>query len=240
MMPVCDGMEEIEFDLVNDLPFCRLSKLFPDVSFYRWCNSAVDYLEFYGKDEDLKKVDSFLPEIERELNTHVIYKTEGKGSLSVMLLCRCNALNSTIRKAESKNLMWKAPVYYQSGHEKLSLISPVSESFLSIFDEFGKIGDANVVKKSEIKPELVRDTYAVSMSDLLSGLTTKQLKYLVNAYHMGYFDTPKRVQIGEMAREFGISYSTLQEHLEKAVNRILKGLEPYLTIDLHIRDDREE
>ncbi|WP_237265371.1 helix-turn-helix domain-containing protein [Thermoplasma sp. Kam2015] len=233
-------MEEIEFDLVNDLPFCKLSKLFPDVIFYRWCNSAVDYLEFYGKDEDLSRIEAHLPDVEKELNTHVLYRTYGEGNLSVMLSCRCNASNSTIRKAESKNLMWKAPVYYQGGHEKLSLISPMPEHFISIFNEFERIGEAKVIKKAEIKPELVRDTYAVSMSDLLSDLTTKQLKYLVNAYHMGYFDTPKRTQIAEMAKQFGISYSTMQEHLEKAVNRILRGLEPYLTIELHIRGDRDE
>ncbi|BAB59380.1 hypothetical protein [Thermoplasma volcanium GSS1] len=232
-------MDEIEMDLENDLPFCKLSKDFPQVSFYRWCNSAIDYLEFYGNKEDLDSLEKYVPEIEKSLNTNSLYRSRSGGRLSVILSCRCNVSNSTIRKAEHHNLMWKAPVFYNGGHEKLSVISPRSEDFLGLFKDLEDVGKVRITKKIEVDPDLVRDIYSISLSDLFSDLTEKQLRYLVSAYHNGYFDVPKRTNIVELAKQFNISYSTLQEHLEKAVNKIMKGIEPYLTIALQMMGGKE-
>lgn len=240
LVPVYTGMEEIELDLENDLPFCNLSRKFPEVEFYRWCNSAVDYLEFYGDFRYLEKLMKFMPEVESALGTEVIYSSPGKNRLSLMISCRCSTSNSTIRMVESRNLMWKAPVYYSRGHERLSLLSPVPKNMDELYADFKGLGKFTITKKLSIAPDLIRDIYTVSLSQLFSTLTNKQMRYLVSAFYQGYFDIPRKTKIDEMASNSSLSYSSLQEHLEKGISKIMKGLEPYLSLNLHLRETQKD
>ncbi len=228
-------MEEIKIHLDNDLPFCKLSKLFPGVKFYRWCNSAVDYVEFYGEENDLKKVENYLPEVERALGTNTVYKSVNKNRMAVMISCRCNIHNSTIRMAESKNLLWQAPVSYENGGENLTVISPTSENIDSLFKDFMEIGKANISMKRSIDPELVRDVYTLSISDLFSGMTEKQIRYIISSISMGYYSIPRKADLKDVADANGISDSTMQEHLKKAENKIMTSLYPYLNLFLESR-----
>lgn len=232
-------MDEIELELENELPFCELSRRFPEIEFYRWCNSAVDYLEFYGESGHLERLLEFMPSVEHALQTEIIFTSLKERSLSMMLSCRCSPVNSAIRMAESRNLMWKAPVFYSGGHEKLSLLSPLPGNIDDLFHDLERIGKVAITKKFRIDPQLIRDNYTLSLSQIFSSLTAKQMRYLVSAFNLGYFDIPRKTQISSMARGFGISYSSLQEHIEKATSKILKGLEPYLSLDLHIRENDE-
>ncbi len=228
-------MEEIKIHLNNDLPFCKLSKLFPGVKFYRWCNSTVDYVEFYGEENDMKKVEDYLPEVEKALSTNIVYKSMNKNRMAIMLSCRCNIHNSTIRMAESKNLLWRAPVFYENGGEDLTVISPTSESINSLFRDFTDIGNAEISMKRSIDPELVRDVYTLSISDLFSGMTEKQLRYIISSISMGYYSIPRKAYLKDVADANAISDSTMQEHLKKAENKIMTSLYPYLNLFLESR-----
>ena len=53
-------------------------------------------------------------------------------------------------------------------------------------------------------------------------LTKKQAEVLNAAIKHGYFDTPKRISTKELARELGISPSTLSETLRRALKRVLE------------------
>ncbi|MGC8608715.1 MAG: helix-turn-helix domain-containing protein [Thermoplasmata archaeon] len=223
-------MEEIKIHLENDLPFCKLSKTFPDVKFYRWCNSTVDYIEFYG--DELKKVENYLPEIEKSLNTNIVYKSVNQNRMAIMLSCRCNVHNSTIRMAESKNLLWRAPVLYENGGEELNLISTKMEDFSLLFDQFTQIGKASINMKRTIDPALIRDVYTISISEVFAGITEKQLRYIIDAISMGYYSIPKRSDLKDIAEANSISDSTMQEHLKKAENKIMTSLYPYLNLFL--------
>ncbi len=223
-------MDEIELKLVNDLPFCRVSRKFSEATFLRWCNSAVDYLEFYGDADTLDSIEENFPEVVDSLHSDVLFRSRKGSQLSFMIRCRCTRENSTIRMAEWDNCLWQAPVEYSGGTEKLKVVALEPESFTSLFSELSSVGQATIEKKTPVAPGSLRDIYTLSLSQLFGNLTNRQIDALSNAISAGYFSIPRRVEIGELAAFSGISKSTMQEHLSKAVVKVLKSLEPYIRI----------
>jgi predicted DNA binding protein len=218
------------FYFKNDYPFCAVSEKFPEVAFYRWCNSSLDYLEFYGQNTDIDRVIDFIPEIETILNTTAVYQARSGSRLTVMFTCKCSIENSTIRIAESNNCLWQAPVKYKDGRESLQVITLKDEYLNSLFEDFVKIGDAEILKKRSFSPDTLRDTYTISISSLFEGITPKQMKYFTDALYSGYFSIPKKITIQDLASRNNLSESTMEEHLNKAKTKILQSLKPYISL----------
>ena len=226
-------MEEISFSLKNTYPFCILSERFPEVTFYRWCNSSLDYLEFYGGDDDLDDVEGFLPQIEKLLGTNLIYRSGDRRKLTLMFQCRCSITNSTIRIAESDNCLWKAPVVYSGGKESINIIALKEDYLESLYLDFMKIGKVEITKKIGIEMDSLKDVYTISLSSLFNGITDRQLKLFMDALYLGYYSIPKKTNILDLAARNGISESTMEEHLNKAKAKILDSLKPYISLYSH-------
>ncbi|MCL4326826.1 MAG: helix-turn-helix domain-containing protein [Candidatus Thermoplasmatota archaeon] len=225
-------MEEITLKLHHDLPFNNVSKMFPEATIYRWCNSYVDYIEIHSDDAEMDRIIEALPAFIEEIHSETVYISRQKGRASVIIKCRCNINNSTIRMTESESCLWRAPVKYKSGEEEITVISPVQENFRSLYDKLSKIGEVEISRKFQVLPEDLRDNWTVSIMELFSEMTDIQTKYILEAISAGYFDTPRRVSLEELAKRNGISQSTMQEHINKARNRIIYSVEPYLRMYL--------
>jgi predicted DNA binding protein len=223
-------MDEVEFLLKNHYPFCSVSAKFPDVTFYRWCNSSIDYLEFYGQISDIDRIMEFIPEIENILHTTAVYNARSGSRLTVMFTCRCGIENSTIRIAESNNCLWQAPVQYNNGKESLNVISFMDEYLNALYEDFAKIGEAEIIKKRSFSPDSLRNTYTISISSLFENITPKQIKYFTDALYSGYYSIPKKITIQELAGRYNLSESTMEEHLNKAKTKILHSLKPYISL----------
>ena len=55
-------------------------------------------------------------------------------------------------------------------------------------------------------------------------LSRKQLKLAKFAYDRGYFDTPKRIRIAELAQELGSARATISEHMARIESTIMDDL----------------
>ncbi len=63
--------------------------------------------------------------------------------------------------------------------------------------------------------------YDPHISSVFSALTEKQKEILLHAYNSGYFDHPRKINAGELARKIGMHKTTLLEHLHKAEKRLI-------------------
>ncbi len=223
-------MDEVAFSLRNNYPFCSVSEKFPEVTFYRWCNSSLDYLEFYGKNGDIDRVQTFIPEIVNMLNSKAVYQSRNGSRLTIMFTCKCSIDNSTIRIAESNNCLWQAPVEYKNGRESINVITLKDQYLKSLYEDFAKIGETEIVKKNSFTPDSLRDTYTISISSLFKGVTKKQMEYFTEALYLGYYSIPKKTTLKDLANRNNLSESTMEEHLNKAKTKILFSLKPYLSM----------
>ncbi len=222
-------MDEIILRMKHDLPFNHVSKRFPEATIYRWCNSMVDYLEFLSPDEELlDEVRKGLGEVIAALRSQLLYTSRDTGRLGVLVRCRCNPTNSTVRITEAANCLWKPPVLYTGGTESLTVLAMTPQASRSLYRRLEAVGSVEIVKKSTAAPDDLRDSYTLSLAGLFGNLTAKQIQALVNAVDAGYFDIPKRTSMGRLAAGDGIGESTMQEHLSKAESKVLRALAPYL------------
>ncbi len=229
-------MFELDLRLDNDTPFAELSKMFPDVKFYRWCNSSIDYLVFYGSKYQLNKVEEALPSIVKSLNSRILHKARENDRLDVMVACRCTVDNSTIRMIESNKCLWQAPVSYLEGKENIAVSCVDEEECKTAVDLLSKHGEVQLVKKKRIDPGMLQESYLIPLSTLFEDLTLKQLKSLRTAIENDFFSEPKKVTIEDLASIIGVSKSTVQEHLSKGIMKIFKSMEPYINMMISIKE----
>ncbi|MHB1439551.1 MAG: helix-turn-helix domain-containing protein [Cuniculiplasma sp.] len=229
-------MQEIVLEIDNTFPFNIISKDFKELKFYRWCNSSIDYLEFYGENEKLDKLDSKLDKVEKKLGTKTIYKSRQPSKMTLMLSCSCSIHNSSIRVAESLNCLWKGPVMYANGVETLTLIVVEGHDLMDVISVFKKNGNVSLIKSIQMMPDSLRSTYTLSISSLFNQLTEKQAHMLKIAIESGYFKIPKNTHISHLAKRGGLSVSTAQEHLNKAKSKLMKNMEPYINLYLTLME----
>ncbi len=60
-----------------------------------------------------------------------------------------------------------------------------------------------------------------SLESPISCLTEKQQEAISLAFRLGYFDTPRKVSVDELAAKLGLASSTLAVHLRRAERRLL-------------------
>jgi len=232
-------MQEANLSITNSFPFNQLSTSSPDVNIFRWCNSAVDYLEFEGSAQRLEELEGKLKVFAKDLGSHLIYLGRSDRSLSAMLACKCSAHNSTIRLIETCNCLWKAPVTYNHGRENLTLISidhKILKDTIRVLQETGRV---EIKKLTNIEPSSLRDIYTISLSTLLGGMTDKQLAHLSRAITSGYYRIPKEVTIEKLAASSGLSPSSTQEHISKAESTLMEALKPYINLYIIWRDSQK-
>ena len=226
-------MEEIELKLVNRTPFCELSKEFPDVTIFRWCSSVIDYVEMYGKEDRMKEAYRRLGEVANSIHSQVLNSSLIGSHSESAISCRCTTHNSSIRLAESMNLLWEAPAVYFNGKEKLRLISFSQGDMARFFEAVSMDGALQLVKKKTILPDSLREVYSIALGDIFQNMSAKQVKYLRDAIALGLFNSPRKAKVEDLAATNGLSKSTMQEHINKAKNKLLQAMEPYITLYLH-------
>ncbi len=89
------------------------------------------------------------------------------------------------------------------------------EEILKLFREADKSFGAKLVK---IKEEKIDD---ISLFGISPQLTYKQKEAIGAAVSHGYYDYPRKIRLEELAAIMKVSYSTFQEHLRKAEQKLL-------------------
>jgi hypothetical protein len=63
--------------------------------------------------------------------------------------------------------------------------------------------------------------YDPHVTGIFDVLTPKQKEILLESYHRGYFDHPRKINAGELAEKMGMHKTTLLEHIHKAEKRLI-------------------
>jgi hypothetical protein len=223
-------MDEITIESDNDMLFNHLSKQFPEVKFYRWCNSTVDFLEFIIDTDNGDYIKNAIDKAIDGVGSRIISYNRSENRMSIMMACRCNVHNSTIRMVESESCMWKAPVSYYNGKEQITIYSPDSSYANRVYDKLSEAGPAEIVEKKSMRIYGFINSFNISLDDLFGELTEKQMDSMIKAIDSGYFIFPRKVHLENIAKAMNLSRSTYQEHLSVALERIMSKIGPLLSL----------
>lgn len=117
---------------------------------------------------------------------------------------------SIIDSIIKKNCVFIGPTVVKDGVENWHIMAPTREELQDAVASLEKYADIAYIRNAEGTGQDV-------------GLPERQVKTLKSAIDMGYFDTPRRASIKDVAKKLGVSPSTAVEHLRKAEKKVLEN-----------------
>lgn len=225
-------MYQLALQLDHQLPFSNLSKKFPHIIIYRWCNREVDVLEAESpRGGQIDKFENGLKEGVKELFAELIHlRRYSSNALEAVIKCKCAANNSSLAIIEASKCIPIMPVIYGAGFEHVKLFAFTAEDQKAVLSNLGAVSKVTIEEKGQLKRHSARSAMTVSIEDFFGSLTTKQLHALVSAIEMGYYAMPKKATAVQIASKLKMPRSTLEEHLRKAEVKIMKSIRPYARI----------
>jgi len=107
---------------------------------------------------------------------------------------------------------------YYEGIEIWDFVVPREDLLTSLCREFLRMGSILGV---EIKKIDLHELEGLLFPYHHTGLTGKELETIKRALHMGYFEWPRHITLQDLANEFRISKSTINEYMRKGMKKIL-------------------
>ncbi len=175
---------------------------------------------FLETGETPEELDEFLRESEGRLSGYTLLSRSPNVAM-VRGGCPPDGVEDCIRSYGCSILY---PSVFSEGREVHRIVAPSRERLKQLFErlqEFGPSG-ASLEAVTDVGPESLQ--VSVNLADITRILTKKQLNVLTTAVEAGYYHSPRRTSTERLAKGFGLSRSTLQEHLRKAESKVLASV----------------
>jgi len=221
-------LTQVEFKAQHDCPFNNLSKRFPSASMALWCNREREILEVRSDDAtSLNQIDEQLTELRSIVRKVFSRKT---GRIAVTMKCSCTLSNSIVRHIDQNNCLQIPPTIYSGGWEFYKIISFRYKDVKELFRSLDRKASLEIISSRPLYKGEIHDSLCVSLSDLFTRLTEKQIVSFLEAYDNGYYRIPKKITAAELAGKIHLSRTTFEEHLRKAENKVISAIVPYLRL----------
>lgn len=218
----------------HDCPFNDFTRKYPDVPFAVWCNNATDFMEVDCRDaETFERIQPDLMRLAEGRGSKVLNKTFEGGSLQVLVrTCTCNkGKRVTVSDIFVKhNLLEIQPTIYHDGWEHYRIIAFRDQDVKTLFRSLDGYAKTEVLSRRRLEGSTMRDTFPISLKTLFNDLTSKQADALLVALESGYYQVPKRVTTGEIARRHKVPRTTFEEHIRKGESKVLRSVAPYISL----------
>lgn len=216
---------EMRIKVRHDCPWSNISATFPDISIRIWCNTRSHIIELWGgPEEDLKALEREPALVGHDFQSY----HEGRGVRIFSKGCDCDNMRGISDIINSMDCWYLEPLTIRGGWEHYRVFTYGRENLNMLVQEIkAEGGEVNVLSIRQLGIHGVAEPFLPS-SSILAGLTDKQIQILAEAFSKGYFDEPSRLSADRLAEGFGVSRSTLSEHLRKAERKLLTNLYPVI------------
>ena len=206
-----------------------LTEKYPSLKVWTWCNFQNDIHELTA--DNPAELEEALTEFKEYYNileeTHI---SESVRLISQKCICsKETTLHDNIQELEILNLM---PVYSAGGWNLYRFIAFKHEAFTELLKRGEEKGFSLEVLEMVPFNGMVSDNL-IPLNSMVSNLTEKQIEAVIAAYNNGYYQTPRSVKVQNIADRVNVPRTTLQEHLNKAENKLISALVPQIILHAH-------
>lgn len=218
---------EVVFKVTHDCPLCDLSKKFPRLKMFSWCNREHDVIELIvdKPDEcsavidDVSKIDGMVEKSSNLHNAHFFVKK-----------CFCRVEDSVTKIIDEFDLLQISPIVYRHGWEYYRVIAFKHKDLKELMQKFEERGFKFEILRKVDFDGFIASSLTLTADALFSDLTGKQMDALLTAYSNGYYNLPRKTNVKDIAIKKRVSRTTYQEHLKKAENKLVASLVPYVQL----------
>jgi predicted DNA binding protein len=224
---------EARIRLEHNCPYTKFSKNAPQIVIQHWCSMESDVLEF-------SRIRNIQPSLLRREMSRL---QASLGSKFVRIISIDPDLKIVIQKHEYRsmksninsfiekyNCMEVQPTVYRDGFEWYRILAFEEADILKLFKALSRTADIDVISRGVLSDRSVGDTLTISMRSLFGNLTERQLKSLLTALRLGYYNTPRMIKTSDISKKLNTPRTTFETHLRKAEGKVLRGLIPYMEL----------
>ena len=203
-----------------------LTEKFPTLKLWTWCNFQNDIHEIAS--DTPETLEAALTEFKDYYD--VLEETPISSSVRLITQkCICSTettLHDNIQELEILNLM---PVYSAGGWNLYRFIAFKHEAFTELMRRGEEHGFELEVLEMVPFNGMVSDNL-IPLNSMIGKLTEKQMDAVVAAYNNGYYQTPREANVQNIADRVHVPRTTLQEHLNKAENKLISAIIPQILL----------
>jgi len=228
---------EVVLKVSSDNFLVNLSRRFPSMKIFIWCNKEKDVVEIFVKNpEDYSLV-------MEEVHAHPILGLIEEASTDHRLYfnvseCRCMNQDTIVRHIGELDILNIFPNMIENGwvyHRLIVLSHKDLEELLRRLENWGWV--YKILRKVSFDG-FIASSLTLSADHLFSGLTEKQMDAMLTAYRHGYYNLPRDSDVQTIAAKKKVPRTTFQEHLKKAENKLVAALIPYMHLFNHASPTR--
>lgn len=226
---------EVGFKLRHDCPVNNLSKRYPSAIMAWWCNFGKDVLEVsYGTLENPRVFEEDLERMIWAMGVTPVRKIESESRMQLVVKCNREVYGIS-RAFERNNCLEIQPAIFTGGWEWYRLIAFSERDLKAFFIDVDRKCEVEITSKNTVEQGSMRETFVISTSALLGGLTGNQTEALLLALNSGYYAVPKKATTVGVASKLGLPRTTFEERLRKAESKVLQSVAPYVQLSLRRR-----
>ncbi len=228
---------EIVLRITHNSPYIEISRRFPSVKMFFWCNGEQDVVEIViGNPEEYPLVMKQLPKIGGMIEE----STDCTRIHLIIQKCACTRKNSVDVLIGKLNLLHVSPVALERGWEYHRIVAFKHEDFEELLQRFEEAGWAFEILRKAPFDGFIASSLALTADALFSDLTQKQIDAVLTAHRHGYYTRPRRSDVQTIAAKKRVPRTTFQEHLKKAENKLVISLIPYIHLYNYTPGRRKE
>ncbi|MFB3889650.1 MAG: helix-turn-helix domain-containing protein [Candidatus Bathyarchaeia archaeon] len=230
-MPLFEALLKV----THDCPYANISRKFPSLKMFAWCNNERDVVEVVLEDE------SDWPRIMEEAAKafEIVEESSDRGKVHFLVkICTCGGVGSVSDCVEASNLLEVPPVMYDQGWEYYRLIAFRHRDFESLLKTLEERKYPHEILRKVPFGGYIAGSLTLTADSLFSDLTEKQMEALLTAYGYGYYNLPRKADVQTIASKKRMSRTTFQEHLKKGENKLVASLIPYIQLFKHASPDK--
>jgi predicted DNA binding protein len=213
-------------------PIDTITGKYPSLRIWTWCNFLQEVHEIESNDPRvLRDALTEFREVYRVLDEAEI-STSARMITQNCICTRETTVHDNIGELEILNIM---PIFCEGGFEYSRLIAFRHEALSELFERLSGHGFRFEVEEKLPFNGIVSDTL-IPLNSLMAKMTDRQIDAISAAYNCGYYQTPRRVNVETIANRVKVPRTTLQEHLNKAENKLISSIMPQ--IQMYTRKNR--
>jgi hypothetical protein len=218
---------EVVFKVSHDCPYCNISKKYPHLRMFDWCNQEHDVIEIITDKPDeqaavtdeISKIKGIVEKSSDQQNAHFFVKK-----------CYCKQEGSVSTILDELDVLQISPIVYRNGWEYYRIVAFKHKDIKELMRRLkAKSFTFEILRKVDFNG-FIASSLTLTADAIFSDLTEKQMDALLTAYNNGYYNLPRKANVQDIARKKKVSRTTYQEHLKKAENKLVASLVPYVQL----------
>jgi len=221
-------MFDVTFSFKHDCFYCTLSKEFPDATMIVCCNGERDILEFVSDSQ--KSVEGAIKKLHKA-GTEVERSDKGNRVVVVTDKCMCDFCEAETPVPTDLGILQLSPRVFSNGWEQRRILGFNNDHVRSVMNTLQENFPTKLLAKRPVHGGLMSELFSPTSNELFGDMTGKQTEALMLAFRQGYYRSPRKVTTARLAKSFGTSRPTYEEHLRKAENKMFKTICSYMDLD---------